>query len=107
MKLTRFGKMWLNEDGFIELSGFEFEAETRREKVEGPTEETVIPEVIRFISRTCRVSVIEPPFDRQSELVVLHALRRARTDSKQIKPQGLISRIKMALTIVLSREPTK
>lgn len=107
MKITKFGRMWENDEGFIEFSDFKFEAENKYEMQEGATEETIIPEIIRYISRTCKVSVIDPPFDKQSELIVLHALRRARCDSKHVKQKKLTTRIRMAIDVLLNKEPTK
>ncbi len=79
MKIKKFGQIWLNQDGVIQISGFMFIAENFLELGRENDAEHVIPVIAHYLASTCKNNVIDPPFDKRSEMVVMRALQRARS----------------------------
>lgn len=81
MKVERFGTIKGNSDGGVNISGFTFYAENPYELGQENNVGLIAAAIIRYLSDKCEISVIDPPFDRQSEMIVLQALQKARTAS--------------------------
>lgn len=78
MKIQRFGTIKGNSNGGVNITGFSFSAENPYELGQEDNVGLIATAIIRYLSDKCEISIIDPPFDRQSEMIVLEALQKAR-----------------------------
>lgn len=78
MKVVKFGKLYVDENGVLNVTDFTFQ---RDKPDENPNSaENVIPAVINHLCKVWEVAEISPCEDRASEMIVAGAIEKARSE---------------------------
>ena len=76
LQIKKFGTIYQRDDGKLQLDGFDFSADSTDFPDGNIPGELVLSTVIRFIADANGLTVMDIPHDKESEMVVIRALRR-------------------------------
>lgn len=76
MKVVKFGRIFVNDDGILNVTEFEFKANHPHENPNKA--EYVIPAIIDHLCNVFKVEEISQGEDRESEMIVAGAIEKAR-----------------------------
>lgn len=77
MKVFKFGRIFVGDNGDLNVTNFEFEMERPDENPN--CAEDAIPAIINHLCNVWHVPEISPCADRSSEMIVAGAIEKART----------------------------
>lgn len=76
LKVNKFGTIFQREDGKLQFDGFAFSCGLQDFPDGNVPGEAAISAVINFIADSNGIPVTDMPYDKESEIVVIRALRR-------------------------------
>ncbi|UKW21256.1 hypothetical protein [Enterobacter cloacae] len=78
MKVVKFGRIFVDEDGVLNVTEFEFKENHPDEKQNPNKAEYVIPAIIDHLCNVFKVDEIRKGEDRESEMIVAGAIEKER-----------------------------
>ncbi|EGQ5294868.1 TPA: hypothetical protein ACG1QI_004286 [Enterobacter kobei] len=77
MKVVKFGRIFVDENGALTVTEFEFQ--TDRPDENPNRAENVVPAILNHLCNVWQVAEIIPCSDRKSEIIVADAIEKARS----------------------------